>query len=175
MRSPFARDDFEEFIGERYRTILEAIETLLIKERFDLPPQLRELDERIEAIELSLRQKINDGLSGDAALLPPHVSQKVDERLQAARKKNAAIDIDRFGMLLPRLEYCDLRELQDTVLSKILWPRFEGRFANRETLTAKFGQFAELRNGIRHSRTVDEITRKEGEASILWFEQTLGR
>ena len=25
-----------------------------------------------------------------------------------------------------------------------------------------------------HSRTVDEITRKEGEAAILWFEKVLG-
>lgn len=175
MRSPFTRDDYEEFISERHRTLLEAIETLLIKERLDLPPQLRELDQKLEAIELSLREKINEGLGGDTSLLPPHVSQKIDERLQTARKKNAAIDLDQFGTLLPRLEYCDLRELQDTVLSKSLWPRFEGRFVNRESLTAKFGQFADLRNGIRHSRSVDEITRKEGEASILWFEQILGR
>ena len=41
---------------------------------------------------------------------------------------------------------------------------------NKQTLSAKFGQLAELRNGIRHSRTVDEVTRKEGEAAILWFE-----
>lgn len=175
MRSPFTRDDYEEFIGERHRTLLEAIETLLIKERLDLPPRLRELDQKLEAVELSLRERINEGLGGETSLLPPHVSQKIDERLHAARKKNATIDLDQFGTLLPRLGYCDLRELQDTVLSKALWPRFEGRFVNRESLTAKFGQFADLRNGIRHSRSVDEITRKEGEASILWFEQVLGR
>jgi hypothetical protein len=50
----------------------------------------------------------------------------------------------------------------------------EGRFVI-ETLSAKFGQLAELRNGIRHSRAVDEITRKEGEAAIPWFEQVLAR
>lgn len=71
------------------------------------------------------------------------------------------------------MEFCDLRELQDTLTGKTLWSSFEPRFANKETLTAKFGQLAELRNGIRHSRTVDEITRKEGEAAILWFEQVL--
>ena len=32
---------------------------------------------------------------------------------------------------------------------------------------------AELRNAIRHSRTVDEVTRKEGEAALLWFRQVL--
>ena len=52
--------------------------------------------------------------------------------------------------------------------------RFEGRFANKETLGKRFGQLADLRNGIRHSRSVDEITCKEGEAAILWFEQVTG-
>jgi len=93
----------------------------------------------------------------------------------AATKKNAAITLEQFKTLSRRLEYCDLRELQDIILSKALWPQFEARFANKEALTGKFGQLAELRNGIRHSRSVDEITRKEGEAAILWFEQVLAR
>jgi hypothetical protein len=33
---------------------------------------------------------------------------------------------------------------------------------------------AEMRNCIRHSRAVDEVTRKEGEAALLWFFQVLG-
>ena len=37
------------------------------------------------------------------------------------------------------------------------------------------GCIAELRNSIRHSRTVDEITRKEGEAAILWFGRVMHR
>lgn len=48
-------DDFEAFIAERQRTIEDAIENLLIKERIDLPPQLRALDAATEAAELNLR------------------------------------------------------------------------------------------------------------------------
>ncbi len=173
LRSPFSADDFEAFIAERHRTMLEAIESLLIKQRLDLSPQLRELDQRVEAVELSLRKEIDSALGGDASQLPQHVIQKVEERVQAAAKKNAAISPEQFKTLSRRLEYCDLRELQDTILSKAFWPRFEPRFANKEALAGKFGQLAELRNGIRHSRSVDEITRKEGEAAILWFEQVL--
>lgn len=33
----------------------------------------------------------------------------------------------------------------------------------------RFHQLADLRNSIRHSRDVDEVTRKDGEAAILWF------
>lgn len=173
LRDPFTPDDFEAFIAERQRTLQEAIENLLVKERLDLPLQLRELDEKIEQVELSLRSAIVSALDEDVAQLPPHVVQRAEERIQRAAKKNAALDAERYQTLDGKLEFCDLRELQDTLTGKTLWPSFEPRFANKETLNAKFGQLAELRNGIRHSRTVDEITRKEGEAAILWFEQVL--
>ena len=112
-------------------------------------------------------------LENDPGQLPPHIAQKLDETIQKAAKKNAAIDVENFKELAPRLEFADLRELQEIITSTATWARFEPRFVNKESLNAKFGQLAELRNGIRHSRAVDEITRKEGEASILWFEQVL--
>lgn len=175
LRNPFTPDDFEEFISERQRTLLEAIETLLIKERLNLTPQLRELDESIEAVELKLRQNITKALSGDPNMLPQHVMRKADERIQKAAKKNAALDMNGFDTLEGKLQYCDLRELQDAITGKALWPRFQELFKNKEALIVKFGQFAELRNAIRHSRSVDEITRKEGEVAIMWFDKVLGK
>lgn len=174
-RDPFGPDDFEAFLAERQRTLQDAIEDLLIKERLDLPPQLRELDAQVEAVELTLRAAVNAALGGDAAGLPPHVLQKIDERVQAAAKKNAALDLNHYQTLAGRLEYADLREVQDAILSKVSWPLFQERLANKETLAKRFDQLAELRNGIRHSRTVDEVTRKEGEAALLWFRQVLRR
>ena len=44
LRKPFKAEDFESFIIERQRTLQQAIESLLIKERLDLAPRLRELD-----------------------------------------------------------------------------------------------------------------------------------
>ena len=172
---PFTFGDYETFIVERQRTLLEAIENLLIKERIDLSPQLRELDEQLEGIELALREQVVTTLEDDPERLPAHVLQKADERIQAAAKRNANIELDQYKQLSRRLEYCDLRDLQDTILSKILWQGFEKRFASKETLSGKFDQLTELRNGMRHSRSVDAVTRKEGEAAILWFEQVLAR
>ncbi len=173
--NPFTEDDYEEFIAERQRTFLEAIENLLIKGRSDLSPQLRELDRRVECIELALRERVDKTLENNAERLPSHVLQKVDERIQAAAKKNANIELDQYKSLSRRLEYSDLRELQETIFNKNLWQSFESRFANKSKLLVKFDQLAELRNGIRHSRSVDEVTRKEGEAAVLWFEQVLAR
>lgn len=173
LRDPFTPDDFEEFITERQKTFQEAIENLLVKERLDLPANLRELDAEVEAIELALRQIIVTALGDDPAKLPSHVQAKTNERTERATKKNAALDADYFDTLAGMLEYCDLRELQDTISTKTLWPQFQARFANKETLSVKFGQLAELRNGIAHNRTVDEVTRKEGEAALIWFRQVL--
>lgn len=175
QRNPFGPDDFEAFISERQRTLQDAIEDLLVKERLDLPPQLREMDAQVEAVELALRRIIDVALDGDMAMIPPHVALKIDERLQAAAKKNAALDVNNYQALGNRLEFADLREVQDVILSKVIWPLFHTRFANKEMLTKRFDQLAELRNGIRHSRAVDEVTRKEGEAALLWFQQVLGK
>ena len=173
IRDPFSPDDFEEFITERERTIQTAIEDFLVKERVDLPPQLRELDAQIEQVELRLRAEVERSLKGDKELVPRHIADKVDERLQQAVKKNAALDSEHYETLHGQLEFFDLREVQDAIMNKALWPRFESLFGSKGMLETKFGQFAELRNGIRHSRSVDEVTRKEGEAAILWFEKVL--
>lgn len=175
LRNPFTEDDFEAFIAERQRTLQDAIETLLVKERLDLPPNLRDLDASIEDVEIGLRRVIAKALCEDVSLLPEHVRRRLDERIGRAAQKNAALDLDHLETLEGRLEYCDLRELQDVITNKGLWPHFQEQFANKETLFSKFGQLSELRNGIRHSRTVDEITRKEGEAAVAWFQKVLSK
>lgn len=174
LRDPFGPDDFEAFIEQRQRTLQDAIENLLIKERLDLPPNLRELDSEIEEVELSVRRRVEHVCDRDISIIPSHVQQKVDERIARAAKKNAAMDVERYQALAGKLEYFDLRELQETIIAKTMWPRFEAQFGTKEALIAKFDQLAELRNSIRHSRAVSKVTRKEGEAAILWFKQILG-
>lgn len=134
---------------------------------------IKQLDSRIARIETEVRRLISFSLAHDGNLLPPHVRQKIDERIATEARKSAAFDMARYAALLPRLEFCDLRELQDVLLAKTLWQIFEGKFGNRETLASKFAQFAGLRNTLRHTRHLDEITRMEGEASLLWFEKVL--
>jgi len=172
LRNPFTKDDFEEFIIERQKVIYDAIESLLIKERLDLPIKLRELDESIELVELSLRDLILQTLE-NKELIPEHIKFKTQDRIKRAAQKNPAFDAEKYEKLEGILEFFDLREIQDLIISKSLWSKFQEIFLNKETLLQKFNQLAELRNGIRHSRTVDEITQKEGEASILWFNKVL--
>ncbi len=175
LRDPFTPDDFEAFITERHRTFVAAIEDLLVKERLDLAPRIRKIDAEIESIELELRRTIAECLDNDVRKLPSHVVQKIGERIQPTARRNPALGSDYFGTLPGKLEYADLRELQDTITNRALWSLFQDRFRNKELLGSRFQQLADLRNSIRHSRTVDEITRKDGEAAILWFRQILER
>ncbi len=170
MRDPFTPDDFEEFIAERQRTIQEAIENLLIKERLDLSPALRELDEKIEQVELQLRSLISVTLDEKEDDIPQHIKDKVNDRVAKSAKRNPALDEKYYNKLKGKLEFFDLRDLQDTITNNALWERFSSVFNNKEMLNNKFTQLSELRNSIRHSRSVDEITKKEGEAAIMWFE-----
>ena len=172
-RDPFTPEDFDAFLAARQKAVLDAIEELLVKERLDLAPELRTLDAEIEEIELSLRRLVLEVLGEDPSRVPEHVRAKVKERLENAARKNPALDSEHYQQLAGQLEYFDLRELQDTFSNKALWPEFEPRFKTKESLAARFSQLAELRNGIRHSRTVDDVTRKDGEAGLLWFQQVL--
>lgn len=160
-----------DLISERLNLFLETSGLERGQDRSD--PRLRELDEQISAVELQLRRVIDGALEGDRSLLPGHVSQKIAERLAAKQRSNPGLPSAATG-LLDSLEYCDFRELQDVITSRAQWERFAPRFASKENLAMRFAQLAELRNSIRHGRSVDDVTRKDGEVALLWFRGVLG-
>lgn len=168
-RDPFSPEDFAQFLDERQRTIQNAIEDLLIKERLDLTPQLREMDIEIEQVEKAIRASIVERLDADAELLPHHVRTKIDGRLTSAARRNPTMNEANYQTLAGMLEYADLRELEDTVTSKANWDRFADLFSTKEQLSNRFNQLSGLRNAIRHSRAVDEVTRMDGQAALSWF------
>jgi len=170
--SPLMTDDFDAFLTWR----LEHLDELLAKKtgRIGPPvpavaPHLRTLDARIEEVELALRQLIHDRINGGSDQLPSHVLQKVRERIELAARKQPSLAQRDAADLSMLLQYFDLRELQDTITGRKLWAEFSSIFATKESLAMRFGQLAELRNAIRHSREVTAITRNDGEAAIGWF------
>jgi len=175
LRDPFTPDDFEEFIRERQRTIGSAIQSLLIGGRADLSPDLRALDEEVERIELALRALIVERLSDSLEALPHHIRPKIDQRIARELKKNPAAEATYYASLRGALEFADLMELMDVFTAKGMEAHFESIFPTKESLATKFVQLGDLRNGIRHSRRLGDIARKEGEAAILWFDAALKR
>ena len=171
LEKPFTRDHFAQFTAVRQETIRNAIGPLLFEEHLDLDPDLRTMDEAIEKIELALRACIERAVDVDE-IKGLHFYPKV-QVLVDATMRNPAHDRDYYNTIAGKLEHFDLREIEDTIKSRQIWDRFADRFGTKEGLSMRFGQLGELRNAIRHSRTADEVTRRDGQAAIAWFRAAL--
>jgi hypothetical protein len=169
--------NYDQFLARRRELIADRLNAFLGTDGAEVlssnsDPYVRDLDTQIEQVELAIRTLIATELDGDTALLPGHINQKLYTKINDARRKNpdAAPTLDSLD---EQLKYSDFRDLQDIVTAKTLWMRFEPVFGTKEILNARCGQLAELRNTIRHSRPMNDITRKDGEAALRWFSQAL--
>ncbi len=175
LRTPFTKTDFEEFLQERQETIRDAIDTYLIKEKVDIPIALQVLNDKIEKVELILREMIISKVGNEnekyKTTTPSHIQEKVDKRISGELKKKPGLAISDFDAFSERLKYFDLSEYFDYVVAKANWQSFEEVFRNKEQLQNRFNQLSTLRNCIRHSREVSAIEKLDGEAAIAWFDQ----
>jgi len=171
LRNPFSKDDYYEFISEREKTVKAYIQTQIIEDNIPLSPQLKELDSKIESLELKFRDTIAEKIDDEQfnIQVPPHILEKVNKRIQNTLRKNPGLNPEDFRQSRKRLDYFDLQEYCDLIISRDTWEKFEPNFRNKQLLQEKFSKLGELRNSIRHSRDVSEVTILEGKAAIIWF------
>ena len=173
LRNPFTKTDFDAFLEERQNTIRDAIENVLIKEKVEIPVALQELNGRIEKIELALRdliiEKLGNSFENYKTATPGHIQEKIKKRISTELKKKPHLSLEDFNSFGKRIQFFDLFEYYDLIVSKTNWPNFEATFENKEQLQTRFNQLSSLRNAIRHTREVSSIEKFDGEAAIAWF------
>ena len=179
LRDPFDKDDYYEFLDERKKSILQAIEDKIMNGKAELVPNLQELDKRIERVEFAIRDKIVELLDKVTDnpyknLIPSHLQQKAEELIKKKIKKNPGLNNSDFDAFPKKLQFFDLQDCYHVISSKSLWENFAPLFKSKENLSFKFNQLSELRNSIRHSQELDDIVKMEGNAAILWFENIFG-
>lgn len=174
LRPNFAENDFLEFLAARQKTVLFAIQDLLINESINIDPSLKALDAAIEKIELALRKLIVSVLGENPQSIPQHIREKAEERIQNELKKDAAKKAEDYVTTSVYLEFFDLSECMNTISNKALWPEFQNKLGNKDKFLQRFTQLAEVRNMIRHSRSVNDVAKKDGEAAALWLSSLLG-
>lgn len=176
LRDPFTKSDFDDFLKERQNTIINAIESLLIKERTDIPVSLKKLNDEIEVIETCFRDLIvntlGDSYDSYRQNTPQHIQEKVEKRISTDMRKKPNLTDEDFNLFSRRIIYFDLFEYHNLIVSKTNWDLFKDIFKDKEQLQIRFTQLSTLRNAIRHSREVSSIERLDGEAAIKWFEST---
>lgn len=177
LRKPFTKADFDEFLEERGRSIIEAIQTQLIDEKINIPAHLKHLDSMIEEIEYAIRETIvsiiGEGMESYKERIPQHIQAKINIRVESDKKKKTNLVEDDYDNFSKRIEFFDLSEYKDTILSKQNWDLFSSTFKDKSNLMSRFSKLSALRNGIRHSRSISEIEQMDGEVAIKWFESVL--
>jgi hypothetical protein len=175
LRNPFTKADFNEFLVERQETIREAIDSLLIKEKLDIPVSLQSLNDRIEKIELQLRETVCSCTGNDyevyRSTTPGDILDKVDKRIRNKLHSSPNLNLNDYRTFSDYLVFFDLMELHQYILLKSNWNMFQDVFKSKEILSSRFIQLSTLRNSIRHSREVTNIEKLDGEAAIAWFNE----
>ena len=180
----YSLETYEQFLEARRELLCKGINTFLDSYYSDgkqsgVPDDLEHYNDKIEQIELSLRdlisQKLNDAAELDAyhELVPQHLKDRAEGKIKSWITKNPGEDKAQFLMLRRKLDFFDLQEYFDLISSKLNWMLFDETFGSKGNLQTRFAQLGELRNGIRHSRGATEVAIKDGEAAISWFNSIL--
>lgn len=177
LRKPFNKSDFDEFLEERKRTIFEAIQTQLIDEKLIIPAHLKHLNNEIEEVEFALRNIIVSTIGNDMnsykEKVHPRIQDKVQQRVDSDKKKKPDAAAEDYNNFSKRIQFFDLSECQEIILSKNNWELFSNIFKDKNNVMNRFSQLGNLRNGIRHSRSISEIEQMDGEVAIRWFKTIL--
>jgi hypothetical protein len=176
-------DDWDDFFLSRREELKQLIRTtcggqmqdFIDGKRVSLPLQIQRLSDDVSGIELRLRTLISGAANSDWSRIPDYIRIAADERIAARIRENPGVDREPLGTVAGRLAYCDLRGLEQIIVSKPLWPRFTDVFGTKEALSNRFRQLAPLRNANAHLRDVDEVVRSDAEAAVIWFNAALSR
>ena len=140
--------------------------------------QLNSENTAIEQIEISLRRFIITTYSINTIneykeIVPSHIQEKIKTNIEKEQKKNPALVTGKNNSPEYLLQFSDLQELQAILVATNNWSKVQEVFGTKENLAIEFNNLAGLRNPIRHSREVDEVSLLKGKAAIKWFKQQL--
>lgn len=183
-QSLYRLDNYEDFLDVRRKQICDGINKFLQgyyigKSESTIPEDLEHYNREIEEIEIALRDLIADRLENGAEInsyeefIPNHLKEKSEGKLKNWLDKNPGEDRAQFKILRRRMDFFDLQEYKDIITSKSVWSLFEDIFGNKSIVMNRFSQLGDLRNSIRHSRDVTEVTLKDGDAALTWFTSIL--
>lgn len=133
----------------------------------------------IDEIEERIRVLIDDTLSKRKEdywdeFIPQGVREGVAERIAQHNKKHPG-DEGKKRTCLEMLSFCNVMDYHVIITTRINWSDFENRFGSRTEIEKHFTSFNEYRNCTKHSRPMNNVTRKLGEASLEWIDSVLNK
>jgi len=176
LRENFTEKDFQEFIEERKKMIMKEVK-LLVGNLSSLEKGLENDPNKIvNHLEKKLRAFIDKVFSNTSSSnywkekIPGDIVETAKERANVYAKKNPDFDISNITNL-QRLDFCDIMHYSSIILKN--WDDFEDSFKSKGEVEKRFNNLKEYRNALVHSRKINNIIKKEGEAAIEWIEEIL--
>lgn len=130
----------------------------------------------IDIIEGRIRSFVHDKLKEDAGgsyweeYIPSDIQNVVDKKTQDDLHRHP-YKLEEYMRDDVRITFLDIMDYAKIILSN--WQVFGQHFGSKNEVEQHFRAFKNYRNPIKHSRDLNEVDKKTGEASVLWFENIL--
>lgn len=129
----------------------------------------------LDSLENSIRDIINLLLSKNQKdywkiLIPDNVRGKVAERILERVSKHP-YERGYYESSDKKLDFCDMRDYLKIILDN--WNIFVNYFASKTEVEKHFNNLINFRNALKHSRQVNDVEKKEGEAAAEWIKKVI--
>ena len=127
-------------------------------------------------MEVKIRDLINTKLQENYGsdlweeAVPSDIRVVVEQRIESQVKAHP-YELEKYSSLEGKLNFLDIMDYSKIILSN--WNIFAGIFSSKGELEKHFLALKHYRNGVKHSRDMNPVVQKNGEASVLWFESVL--
>jgi hypothetical protein len=164
-------DDYEKFIDARIGLIFREIEKLVGK----ISPLEVELENDpvavLDRLEAETRTYIDGMLTARLGeqywdAIPQGTRELVEKRL-TERLRRHPYEKNEITTNYLRLTFCDIMDYAQIIVKN--WEIFESTFGSRGEVERHFLNLKEYRNATKHSREMNAVERKQGEASVEWL------
>lgn len=166
-------DDFDAFLSVRQSQIKKSF-----RERIGGTSELEtkledDPNDLVDEVEESLRILIDEVLRSKDTdywdkFIPQGVRERVTEKVKQHNSRHPGeAGLERTG--LAKLSFCDIMDYHEIITCKANWESFETRFGKKQETDKHFGNLKEYRNCIKHSRPMNNVIKKQGEASLEWI------
>jgi hypothetical protein len=179
-----SREGYLAFIKERRQLLALGINKFLHelyqgKSTIHVSRDVDQWRQRLEQAELAIRQLILEIATEyeedihPNSYIPQHFVAKIDGRVQKYLRHNPSENSETFKSLKKRLQFFDMSEYCELIVSNSNWQYFESYFGSKGAVQSRFTQLQSLRNTLAHNRDLTDVIIKDGEAAILWFSSVL--
>jgi hypothetical protein len=175
--APVWTDDYDDFVEQRsdliWATLVEAVgKGDIYDSAASVPRDQARL--AVDDIEVKLRRFVHENLHsyfGEdywKVAIPGDLQAKIKTRIN---EQNQSRIVARIEDPMSKLQYSDIMDLHKIIEKN--WDAFKTRIDKREDLKTNFLALKNYRNPLGHTREMDIVVRKQGEAAIVWFRRML--